>query len=109
MCRKTTKHKRCVKAVIHSHIIVTLFYFAMVIPCLIGFANASLWSGDIIDLMNEPLVQPPYKKDGFGTYTSFGEPLKKDGKVIEPIKRMGPWPVKNWAAWTTVICIIVFS
>ena len=83
----------------------------MVIPCLIGYANASLWSGDIVDLMNDPIVAPPYQVDGHGKFTQFAAPLKINGEVQKDKAgndiKMGPYPKKSWECWVVVICTII--
>ena len=57
------------------------------------------WSGDIVDLMNNPIVAPPIKSDGSHKFMEFGAPVKnKDGEVVTKpdgdILRVGPFPDK---------------
>ena len=84
----------CIKAVVVSHSVVFLLYVAFVIPCLLGFSESALWSGDIVDLMNAPIVEPPRNADGSGTFVAYGS----NGAAH---------PHKSWEAWVCVVCTIV--
>ena len=84
------------KALLYSQSFVGVLYMCFVIPCILGFANASTWQGDVVDLMNSPVVEPTKNKNG--TFKGWPD-MHKDDKA--------PFPDKSWEAFCTVFFTII--
>lgn len=116
------------KAVVNSHLLVSIVYVIMILPVLYGFADASVWSGNIVILMNNP-IQAPVTNDktggfvGYGEFKNLADPNTAAGKltaddfpgpvVIQPSATgasdaiQNPFPTKSWEGWVITICTII--
>jgi len=103
-------------AVVNSHALVTIVYCIMVVPCLLGYSESALWNGNVVDLMNDPIVKPAVNN---GAYVAWGQKeTDADGNHYRfangdwarfeiPNTNGQIYPTKSWEAWVTAICTII--